>query len=74
MASIWFETVATEIELAALEQREAAIDDDEDVDAHLARHVDGQIRRQAAVDQHAAFAVDRREHAGRGQARAHRGS
>ena len=44
MASIWLDTVATEIELAALEQRETAVDHDEDVDAHLARHVDGQVR------------------------------
>ena len=63
IASIWFETSATEFELAALEQRESAIDHDEHVDAHLARHVDGQVRGKPAVDQHAAVGLHRREHA-----------
>ena len=51
------------VELVALEQRETAIDHDEDVDAHFARHVDGQVGRQPAVDQHAPFEIHRREHA-----------
>jgi hypothetical protein len=32
------------VELAALEQWEPAVHHDENVDAHLSRHVDGQIR------------------------------
>jgi hypothetical protein len=59
------------VQLAALQQRKAAVDHDEHVDAHLARHVDGQVGGQPAVHQHAAVGLHRREHAGRGQAGAH---
>ncbi len=72
IASIWFEIVGAAVELGAIEQREADVHDDEHVHAHLSRHVDGQVLREAAVHQQPPFPLDGREHTGRRQARAHR--
>ena len=60
------------IERGARLQREAHIGHDKDVRMHRPRHADGQILRQAAVDQQPAVQFDRREYAGRRHAGAHR--
>ena len=60
------------IELLARLQREAHVGDDQNVRAHGARHVDGQVLRESAVDQQAPVIIDRSEHARRGDAGAHR--
>ncbi len=60
------------VEPIARLQREAHVRHDEDVRVHRARHVDGEILRDAAVDQEPALILDRSEHAGRGDARTHR--
>ncbi len=46
-------------QLIARQEREAHIDDDENVHVHGARHVDRQVLRDAAVDQHAIAERDR---------------
>ncbi len=51
-------------DLLALEQRRADVDRDHDIDPELARDVDRQVAREAAIDQQSLFRLDRIHRAG----------
>ncbi len=59
-------------QLVAVQQREADVHHDKDVDAHLPGDIDGHVLGDSTVHEQPAIALDWREHARRGQARAHR--
>ena len=51
-------------EFVARQKRRADVHHDENVDAHGTRDIDGQILREAAIDQQAAIALDRGKNPG----------